>query len=97
MNLEIGDNIRISITPESKCWVVSQLKTFEKGKNAGKTYWETTGYFVGLDNALRDILRTRAGKSNKTHHNLESALAELKDLWNEILRDVPEELHERAS
>lgn len=97
MTIEITDSIRISISSESKCWVVSQLKTFEKGKNAGKTYWETTGYYLGLDNALRDILRSRAGKSNKTHHNLESGLAHLKELWNEILEHVPAELRERSA
>jgi hypothetical protein len=79
MKIQLGKDI--AIDGEGNYWVV-RVKAVPKGN--AKPKWVNDGYFSQLENACRHVLTIKAGLSQSVHKDIQSAVSELRSLWDDI-------------
>lgn len=64
MNIDLDNNYKI--TSDSLNVMLQERKIAEKGKEAGKEYWQTVGYYSNVQDCLERYLHENINKSDAT-------------------------------
>lgn len=94
MTVEISDDLRIEKEDEHN-WIVKTGQKVQKGRDPGRIRWSNFGYYSTLEAACRGCLEIKAARSKSVHRGLDSAVSELRALWEEI-RTAAEPIRQAA-